>query len=52
MTTDPRAGKLPKKENLENIPSLISEYFLLTPNVNIDSEKISFGTSGHRAHRS
>ena len=48
MTTNPRAGKLPKKENLENIPSLISEYFLLTPDVNIDSEKISFGTSGHR----
>ena len=48
MAINPRAGKLPKKENLENIPSLISDYFLLTPNVNIDSEKISFGTSGHR----
>lgn len=48
MTTNPRAGKLPEKEDLENIASLISDYFLLTPNVNIDSEKISFGTSGHR----
>ena len=48
MAINPRAGKLPKKENLENIPSLISDYFLLTPNVNINSEKISFGTSGHR----
>ncbi len=48
MAINPGAGKLPKKENLENIPSLISDYFLLTPNVNIDSEKISFGTSGHR----
>ena len=48
MTTNTMAGELPLKENLENIPSLISKYFLLTPDVNIDSEKISFGTSGHR----
>jgi phosphoglucomutase len=33
---------------LVNVPELISAYFTLTPNVQHDSELISFGTSGHR----
>jgi len=48
MALHPLAGKLPTADILENIPSLISDYFLLTPNISKDSEKISFGTSGHR----
>ncbi len=42
------AGKLPPSSMLVNVPELISAYFTLTPNVQHDSELISFGTSGHR----
>lgn len=48
MALHPLAGKLPTADILENIPSLISEYFLLTPDMNKQDEKIAFGTSGHR----
>ena len=48
MALHPLAGKLPTPDILENIPSLISDYFLLTPNMGKADEKIAFGTSGHR----
>ncbi len=44
----PLAGKKAPKEMLENIPSLVSAYYTLKPDVNIDTQKVSFGTSGHR----
>ena len=48
MALHPLAGKLPPQENLENIPELISDYFLLTPDPHINNQRVSFGTSGHR----
>ncbi len=42
------AGKLPPKELLEDIPSLISDFFLLKPDLNDETQRVSFGTSGHR----
>ena len=48
MALHPLAGKLPTADILENIPSLISDYFLLTPDMHQESQKITFGTSGHR----
>ncbi len=48
MALHPLAGKLPTADMLENIPLLISDYFLLTPDMNQTSQRITFGTSGHR----
>ena len=48
MALHPLAGKLPTADILENIPSLISDFFLLTPDMNDVSQRITFGTSGHR----
>jgi len=48
MSIHPLAGKLPTPDILKNIPALISDFFLLTPNPKKDEERISFGTSGHR----
>ncbi len=52
MALHPLAGKLPPQESLENIPALISDYFLLTPDPHIQSQRVSFGTSGHRGSSS
>ena len=48
MSVNPRAGKPASKEELVDIPALISAYFSLKPDVSIPAERISFGTSGHR----
>ncbi|XPV69665.1 MAG: phosphoglucomutase, alpha-D-glucose phosphate-specific [Halarcobacter sp.] len=42
------AGKLAPKNILENIPSLVSKYYLNYPDINKKEQLISFGTSGHR----
>ena len=44
------AGKKAPKEILENIPKLISSYYTKKPDVSIDTQKVSFGTSGHRGN--
>lgn len=43
-----RAGKIAPKEILEDIPKLISAYYENKPNVDEITQKVSFGTSGHR----
>ena len=43
-----RAGKIAPKEILEDIPKLISSYYENKPNIEDVSQKVSFGTSGHR----
>ena len=42
------AGKTPSKEQLINIPQLITNYFKEEPNPSIREQRVSFGTSGHR----
>lgn len=42
------AGKIAPKSILENIPSLVSKYYTNFPNSENNTQKISFGTSGHR----
>lgn len=42
------AGHLPAPESLERIPALISAYYTEFPNPQIASQRVSFGTSGHR----
>ena len=43
-----KAGLLPSKNRLENIPKLISDFYLLKPSHNEAKHRVSFGTSGHR----
>ncbi|MCI5224052.1 MAG: phosphoglucomutase, alpha-D-glucose phosphate-specific, partial [Candidatus Electrothrix sp. AR4] len=48
MTTHHLAGKPAPKSILVNVPELISAYFTLSPDVRRNTERVSFGTSGHR----
>ncbi len=48
MPIDPRAGKPADPATLTNIPRLISSYYALKPDAGIRSQRVSFGTSGHR----
>lgn len=48
MSTHPRAGKPASKDELVDIPALISAYYSLTPDISIERQRVSFGTSGHR----
>ncbi len=47
---DKNAGKLVSKDKLENIPALISAYYMLTPDMSKKEQTVSFGTSGHRGN--
>ena len=44
----PLAGKPAPRELLVNVPRLITTYYSEKPDVNVASEKVAFGTSGHR----
>jgi len=46
------AGKIAPKEILENIPKLVASYYTNEPDVTHSSQKVSFGTSGHRGKSS
>ncbi len=46
----PLAGKIAPQEILEDIPALIGAYYTLTPNTNEPTQKVAFGTSGHRGN--
>jgi phosphoglucomutase len=48
MKINPAAGKLPEPSTLVNIPRLITSYYAQQPDVSIPSQKVAFGTSGHR----
>jgi phosphoglucomutase len=48
MAIHERAGQSPTPEMLANIPTLITAYYTLHPDVSVASQKVSFGTSGHR----
>ncbi len=48
MNIHKNAGKLAPKSTLINVPELISAYYTRFPDISLENEKVSFGTSGHR----
>ncbi|MDR2574020.1 MAG: alpha-D-glucose phosphate-specific phosphoglucomutase [Desulfovibrio sp.] len=42
------AGRLPAEESLENIAELICSYYTEFPNPSEQTQRVAFGTSGHR----
>ncbi|HTS62793.1 MAG TPA: phosphoglucomutase (alpha-D-glucose-1,6-bisphosphate-dependent) [Candidatus Acidoferrales bacterium] len=48
MALHPMAGKPPTPEMLADIPKLITAYFVEEPDPGIETQRVSFGTSGHR----
>jgi phosphoglucomutase len=42
------AGKPPAPEMLADIPKLIAAYYTLEPDPRVETQRVSFGTSGHR----
>ena len=48
MSLHPNAGKQAPKSILINGPELISDYYTKIPNTKNTTQRISFGTSGHR----
>ncbi|MCL1041084.1 phosphoglucomutase (alpha-D-glucose-1,6-bisphosphate-dependent) [Shewanella marisflavi] len=48
MALHERAGKAAQQRDLVNIPKLMSHYYRLSPDVTKDTQKVTFGTSGHR----
>ncbi|MGN1356227.1 MAG: phosphoglucomutase (alpha-D-glucose-1,6-bisphosphate-dependent) [Succinivibrionaceae bacterium] len=48
MAIHPFAGKPARLEDLENIPRLISQYYLNKPDMSKVEQRVAFGTSGHR----
>jgi phosphoglucomutase len=48
MTVSPLAGKPAPREILVNVPRLITAYYTQTPDPTVASQRVAFGTSGHR----
>ena len=48
MMVHPLAGKEVNEENFLDVPSLISQYYTGKPDLSETSQRVSFGTSGHR----
>jgi phosphoglucomutase len=48
MAIHPRAGQSPTPDDLVNVPRLVTAYYTGHPDVAEPSQKVSFGTSGHR----
>ena len=48
MTPHPLAGKLAPRSMLTNIPRLVTAYYLNHPDPKNFTERVAFGTSGHR----
>jgi phosphoglucomutase len=48
MNVSPLAGKTAPEEMLVDIPALITAYYTESPDPGIASQKVGFGTSGHR----
>src|SRR6204780_2146228 len=48
MTISPAAGKPADPSILVNIPKLITDYYELQPDPSVPSQRVVFGTSGHR----
>jgi len=52
MASHPLAGQPAQAEQLTNIPRLVAEYYLYTPDPADPAQQLAFGTSGHRGSSS
>jgi phosphoglucomutase len=50
MAADPRAGKPAEPSMLVNVPRLITAYYALHPDPAEKTQRVAFGTSGHRGN--
>ena len=48
MSMHPRAGQMAQPIDLENIPALVTDYFVISPDPSNADQSVAFGTSGHR----
>ncbi|HEY1756391.1 MAG TPA: phosphoglucomutase (alpha-D-glucose-1,6-bisphosphate-dependent) [Bryobacteraceae bacterium] len=48
MTISPLAGKPAEPGMLVNVPRLVTAYYTETPDPSVPSQRVAFGTSGHR----
>jgi phosphoglucomutase len=48
MAIDARAGKPADPDSLVNVPRLIASYYSLKPDATVKTQRVAFGTSGHR----
>jgi phosphoglucomutase len=48
MAIHPQAGKSPEPSMLVDVPRLITSYYNLQPDASVSTQRVSFGTSGHR----
>src|SRR3569832_1093476 len=48
MALHPLAGQPPPPSMLADIPRLITAYYTEKPDVGVSTQRVSFGTSGHR----
>src|SRR5471032_2116511 len=48
MSLSPFAGKLAPAELLVDIPRLVTAYYTGQPDASVSTQRVSFGTSGHR----
>ena len=48
MTISPLAGKPAPESILANVPRLMTEYYALAPDPAVATQRVAFGTSGHR----
>jgi phosphoglucomutase len=48
MKISPLAGKLAPPEILVNVPGLVTAYYTGVPDPRVPSQRVAFGTSGHR----
>ena len=48
MAIDPNAGKLLEPARLLDVAKLLKDYYALKPDPSVASQRVSFGTSGHR----
>ncbi len=48
MSMHPEAGRPADPRKLCNVPRLMSQYFTVKPDMNEVTQRVSFGTSGHR----
>ncbi len=48
MSNHPLAGKTATRDQLINVPQLITDYFTQQPDLAKREQRVSFGTSGHR----